>query len=223
MRVLKNPQSTLKTLMGRPMEQVDIEALVEWAYRVQCIDRTVGLMSVAVGLAGPSTRSATAVMVRYAELGARVDASPLHVTAMGASADDDALTIHDAVLRLPAEAMALVIAHARGGSRPSWHGLDAERLVADTDRKGKVKMLRDQCRPVSCRLRPAIDPALVEFSRAQYGVWWEALDALAGDLAGRLSCHEALPPMASRTPWFDPPLIYVEEHARWALDSAQKV
>jgi len=194
------------------MEQVDIEALVEWAYRVQCIDRTVGLMSVAVGLAGPSTRSATAVMVRYAELGARVDASPLHVTAMGASADDDALTIHDAVLRLPAEAMALVIAHARGGSRPSWHGLDAERLVADTDKRGRVRVLLDAStrRPVACVLRPALDPALVMFSRAQYGVWWEALAALADDLAGRLDAYAPLPPAALREPWFAPRLIYVD-------------
>lgn len=204
------------------MEQVDIEALVEWAYRVQCIDRTAGLMSIAAGLVGPSARSATEVMVRYAELGVRVDASPLHVTAMGANADDDALLIHDAVLRLPAEAMALVITHGRGGSRPSWHGVEAERLVPEVDRKGRLRMLRDQCRPVACLLRPAVDPALVAFSRAQYEVWWEALDALAGELIGRLGAHEPLPPLASRAPWFDPPLIYVEDVERMALDTAQK-
>lgn len=205
------------------MERVDIEALVEWAYRLQCVDRVAGLMSVAAGFHGPTMRSSTEVMVAFAALGVRVDSSPGYVAAMGATADDDALMIHDAVLRLEAEAMALVIIHGRSGGRPPWHGVEAERLVADTDRRGRVRMLVHQRRPAACILRPVMDPTLVQFSRAQYRVWWEALDALAHELAGRLDHHEPLRPAASPAPWFDPPLVYVEEPARMALDDALKV
>lgn len=204
------------------MERVDIEHLVEWAYRVQCIERTAGLMAIAAGRAVPRCRSATEVMVRHAALGVRVQSSPLHVVAMAASADDDALIIHDAVLRLPAEAMALIITHARAGSRPAWHGLDAERLVPATDARGRVRMLRDRCRPVACRLRQAVDPDLVAFSRAQYRAWWGALVELGDDLAGRMEHHQPLPPAAPPEPWFDAPLVYIETPAQIGLDAAQK-
>ncbi|MFG1267647.1 hypothetical protein V5F40_06755 [Xanthobacter sp. DSM 14520] len=193
------------------MVKEDIEGLVEWAYRVQCVDRMAGLMSVASGRTAPRMRSNTDMMVAFAALGVRVDSSPGYVTAMGATAQDDALVIHDAVLQLPAEAVALVVGHGKGGSRPPWHGVEAEALVADTDRKGRVRMLRDNCRPVACLLRHRIDPALVMFSRAQYGVWWEALAALADELHGKLETIDPLPPSAPREPWFLPPLVYVEE------------
>ena len=202
-------------------DAVDIEALVSWAYRVQCVDRMAGLMDVAWGEAGPSFRSATHAMLDFAALGVRVDSSPGFVVAMGATAQDDALVIHAAVLRLPSEAFALVVAHAKGGSRPPWHGIEAEALVADTDRKGRVRMLRDNCRPVACLLRHRVDPDLVEFSRAQYVVWWEALVVLAGELAGRLEGSHPLAPSAPREPWFQPPLVYVEDGARMLVDTAQ--
>lgn len=205
------------------MERVDIEALVGWAYRVQCVDRMAGLLAVAAGRVVPGMRSASDTMAEFMVLGCRVDSSPRYVAAMGAVAQDDALTIHDAVLRLPAEAMALVVAHARSGSRPPWHSVEAERLVADTDAGGRYRMMMHQRRAVACQLRHVVDPALVAFSRAQYAVWWEALDALAGDLKGRLDEHEALPPQASRTPWFDAPLVYVEEGTHMALDDAPKI
>lgn len=205
-------------------EGVDIEALVGWAYRVQCVDRMAGLMDVAWGEAGPSFRSATHAMLDFAALGVRVDSSPGFVVAMGATAQDDALVIHDAVLRLPAEAFALVIAHAKGGSRPPWHGIEAEALVADTDRRGRVRvMLGTDRRPVACCLRHKVDPALVEFSRAQYVVWWEALVVLAGELAGRLEGSQPLAPSAPREPWFLPPLVYVEDGSMIPLDHATKI
>lgn len=199
------------------MDGTDIEALVEWAYRVQCVDRVVGLVR---SRTLPVMRSSTDVMVSFAALGVRVDSSPRFVAAMGATAQDDALVIHDAVMRLPSEAFGLVVAHAKGGSRPPWHGLDAETLVADTDRKGRVRMMREHYRPIACLLRHRVDPALVEFSRAQYIVWWEALSALAEELRGQLVASDPLPPSAAREPWLLPPLVYVEERFGMPLDTA---
>lgn len=203
------------------MDQVDIEALVDWAYRVQCVDRVVGLVR---SRTLPVMRSSTDVMVSFAALGVRVDSSPRFVAAMGATAQDDALVIHDAVMRLPAEAFGLVVAHAKGGSRPPWHGFDAEKLVADTDKRGRVRvMLGTDRRPVACCLRHRVDPALVEFSRAQYIVWWEALSALAEELRGQLVDSDPLPPSAAREPWLLPPLVYVEERFGMPLDTATKI
>lgn len=208
----------------RNVDLVDIEALVDWAYRVQCVDRMAGLMSVASGQARPSFRSATHAMLDFAALGVRVDSSPGYVAAMGATAQDDALMIHDAVLSLPAEAVALVVGHAKGGSRPPWHGIEAEAMVADTDRRGRVRVILGTNRkPVACVLRQRVDPALVMFSRAQYSVWWEALDALASALKGRLDESEPLPPAAPREPWFLPRLVYVDEVHERALDTATKI
>lgn len=183
------------------MDQVDIEALVEWAYRRQCVDRVVRMMS---HRSTPPMCSPTDVMVRFAALGVRVDASPSYVSAMGASAQDDAFVIHDAVLALPGEALALVIAHARGGSRPPWHGPDAEALVAQTDRRGRPRMIVDGRQPVACMLRHRVDPVLVAFGREQYGVWWEALATLASNLKGKLVDSDPLPPVAPREPWLLP-------------------
>ena len=199
------------------MDRVDIEALVDWAYRVQCVDRVVGLVH-SRGL--PGMRSSTDVMVSFAALGVKVDSSPRFVAAMGATAQDDAFVIHDAVMRLPSEAFGLVVAHAKGGSRPPWHGLDAEDLVADTDKKGRVRMMREHCRPIACLLRHRVDPALVGFSRAQYLVWWEALSALAEELRGQLADSDPLPPAAAREPWLLPPLVYVEDRFGMPLDTA---
>ena len=84
-------------------------------------------------------------------------------------------------------------------------------------------MLGTDRRPVACCLRHRVDPALVEFSRAQYIVWWEALDALAGELRGQLVDSDPLPPSAAREPWLLPPLVYVEERFGMPLDTATRI
>ncbi|WP_323034118.1 hypothetical protein [Pararhodobacter sp.] len=195
---------------GRAMKQrIDIEHLVAWAYRDQMIDRVAGLVEARNSPA--KMRSATDVMVSIAALGTRVSSSPRHVVALGARAAADAEAVHGAVLALPAEAMALVICHGRGGSRPHWHGRDAERLVPDTDEAGRVRTVRNLKRtPVMSLLRTVVDMELVHFSRAQYGLWWDALDGLAGALDGQLRDHAPAPPQAMREPWEAPELIYVD-------------
>lgn len=74
--------------------QIDIEALLVWAYRDQCVDRVSGRMAAAVS--GPGLADGSG----FYRLGTRIDAPGAHLTALGAAVPDDALAVHDAVLAL---------------------------------------------------------------------------------------------------------------------------
>ncbi len=179
---------------------------MEWAYRIECIDRRAGLAQVALGRALPGRASGTAIIAQMMALGTRVDSCSMHISALGAAAHlvDDALLVHDAVLALDSPggvAVVLVIMHARSGTRPPWHGAEAERLVAEVDARGRLVTLREHERAIACYVRPAVDPAIVEYTRAEYGVWWEALAALTDVLRGRLEGYEVCGPAAEREPW----------------------
>lgn len=54
-----------------------------------------------------------------------------------------------------------------------------------------------------CPLRYDPEPRVVLMDRAEYLVWWAALDYLAADLNGRLQSIEVLPPVAAQQPWID--------------------
>lgn len=79
---------------------IDIEDLLVWAYRDQCVDRMVGQMDAAMDARPPCMPSVSAIMARHAALGCRVDSQPMQVAFLGAKAPDDALIVHDAVLAL---------------------------------------------------------------------------------------------------------------------------
>lgn len=76
-------------------ERIDIERLLEWAYRVQCVDRQVAAFSPR----GPSASPAGS-LGQYAVLGTRVDNSSFAARAAGLRMPDDAMIIHDTVLAL---------------------------------------------------------------------------------------------------------------------------
>ena len=76
-------------------ERIDIERLLEWAYRVQCVDRQMAAFTPR----GPSASPAGS-LGQYAELGTRVDTSSFAARAMGLRTPDDAMIIHDTVLAL---------------------------------------------------------------------------------------------------------------------------
>lgn len=76
-------------------ERIDIERLLEWAYRVQCVDRQVTAFSPR----GPSASPAGS-LGQYAVLGTRVDNSSFAARAAGLRLPDDAMIIHDTVLSL---------------------------------------------------------------------------------------------------------------------------
>lgn len=79
-------------------ETIDIEQLLIWAYRDQQVDRMAGQMRRAIS--GPRTGVGLAVAQSLWALGTRVDSSGALLAAIGATAPDDALVVHDAVLAL---------------------------------------------------------------------------------------------------------------------------
>lgn len=76
-------------------ERIDIEALLEWAYRTQCVDRQTAAFSPR----GPSSSPAGS-LAQYITLGTRVDTPSFAARAHGLRTPDDADVIHGAVLGL---------------------------------------------------------------------------------------------------------------------------
>ncbi|WP_127076161.1 hypothetical protein [Rhodomicrobium lacus] len=85
--------------MARTKEIIDIEKLLDWAYRVQKVDRQA---AGGFSARGPQVSTAS-VLGATAVLGVRVDNSGFAARTLGAvsrSSPDDALIAHDAVLSL---------------------------------------------------------------------------------------------------------------------------
>lgn len=81
--------------MSRAKETIDIEHLLVWAYRDQCVDRQ------AAGFRTAAPRqSSTSMLGQYMALGTKVDSSGYAASALGARVADDAMTVHEAVLSL---------------------------------------------------------------------------------------------------------------------------
>lgn len=83
------------------METIDIEDLVVWAYRTQAVEASLRGMRAAVGRLGPSA-GGSGSFGALLTLGTRVDGGGAGLAALGADTHDDAIAVHDAVLRLPA-------------------------------------------------------------------------------------------------------------------------
>ena len=74
-------------------EIIDIEHPLIWAYRDQCIDKTVK----ALAPRGPAG-AASGSLAQYAVLGTKVDSSGSALATLGLKVADDAMIVHDAVL-----------------------------------------------------------------------------------------------------------------------------
>lgn len=190
-------------------EEKDMEALLAWAFGPQKVDRFVaGLRG---GLVGPSASPASSEtgLQQVLLLGTRVDSSSAGAKWVGMRCSDDALTIYEAVMTLPAEAWVELVKHARAGSRPYWYPEGPGRWVTPRDRWGKPKMLyrdpRRQRDPIG-EAPPeliGIDPAMVEEARAIYRLWHTALCELVPLVNRELKGFRALWPAASPEPWYD--------------------
>ena len=66
-----------------------------------------------------------------------------------------------------------------------------------------VGLLKSGDYPVGshCPLKYEPEPKLIAQERAEYAVWWAALNALATELAGTLSSVSVLEPAAAQRPW----------------------
>lgn len=219
-------------------ESIDIEKLLEWAYRRQCVDRVAASRFSPRGPSGDANGAAVQMMV----LGCRVQTSTYAEKVLGATAPDDALVIHDTVLALgemwideqaglwtrkraagigmsiewhggawwlacagmgrsplsQACTAALVIQHAKAGSRPEWcAGWQDKGGRPARDAGGKDAFGRKR------KAYQGLGREEVAYYRATYTVWHAALVALAGLLRDALADHEVIGPAASPEPWLD--------------------
>lgn len=103
---------------------------------------------------------------------------------------------------------ALVVSHARQGTRPRWYAgnLTCHQTPSRTD-PGRT-MIIGECRGKNlystgsvCPLTWRPSPLTIATARADYLAWWRGLAMLAESLV--LAEHVALPPAAPRLPWLD--------------------
>ena len=179
-------------------QSIDIERLVTWALRDQGLGWT-GDLSGGDSLAG------------LAELGTRVDSSSsggLPPPGVGLQTSDDALDVRRAIDQLPTDARVLVILHGRIGTRPEWgedgYGLPAQLL----NKRGQKRWLYRDPRSQRGKVGPALDwraydhhIAQIDFERAQWTVWREALVALRVLLVTTQKHHEPSGPLVLAAPW----------------------
>ena len=174
-------------------EQIDIERLLDWAYRVQAVDKQVR----ALAPRGPAG-AASGSLGQYAELGTKVDNSGAALKALGMKVANDAMIVHDAVL----SAGEMWIEWKRDDEVEIW---DRERAAAAGQDIGKYEgqWLRRPITPngrvaaFGVRLEQAATVALL-ITHAKNGTqpdWYEgwsapegraANDSLAVDRRGRL-------------------------------------
>ncbi len=178
----------------------DIEWLLNWAFENQRVET-------AIKMAIPKLPNISGGgFKQLMELGVRVDSSSAGERWGSARCHDDAVIIYDLVCRLPKEAMGILVIHARAGTRPDWceAGIGCEEAVLDG--RGRTKKIwRDpinrtgligvQTKWVGHR------PEVVEFQRAQYLVWREALKVLVIPVNKELTNFQSTMPRCAKQPW----------------------
>ena len=192
--------------------EMDIEAMLIWAYRDQRADllfgRGVWLFDVERRAAGLPVQSisgdGSAVIERGALLGCRIDGGG---PAAMQRIHTDAEAVHEEVLALGSRIeRAAVVESAKTGERPDWMpGARAYMepvLVASGKRAGEPVRLYDKNRGwIGCRVTVGLSQELIDTRRAFYESWHGALVKLAGRLDGRLLKHQVAGPRAPARPW----------------------
>jgi hypothetical protein len=104
-------------------------------------------------------------------------------------------------------AKALVTMHASGGTRPDWSDREPmpHRVQAA---KGKNAKIVGECEGRNryslgayCPIEWLPSPVSIIMGRAEYAVWWDAMNWLVANLD--LADYVALPPRAPPTPWIE--------------------
>lgn len=210
-------------------ETLDIEKVVEWAYRVQCVDRQIGGLDDA-----PLQVSISNGLGEYVRLGTRVDNSGAATRALGLRLPSDAAIIHDAVLALGdvyLEWRARDVVEvwdterlAAGGMMLRWDGgptmvpvyepggvpdavpvpleaLSSTVLIILNARTGSQPEWHPDWRPGSRAADGEPDRREVMHARATYLAWRLALCRLADRLCGALADFDVTAPEAPEAPW----------------------
>lgn len=124
--------------------------------------------------------------------------------------DDDALTVHDMVLRMTGNERALIVRTAAIAQQPDWSPhIPAFRVVPVPGRKGANKGIYDRhgnligCEVTYEGYAPARAALAVEHARETYAAWWRALWVLRDALtaASELQRWSITGVGAEREPW----------------------
>lgn len=208
-------------------ETIDVEKVVEWAYRIQCVDRQLGGMGDA-----PHEVSISNGLGEYVRLGTRVDNSGAATKALGLRLPGDASIVHDAVLALGdvyLEWRARDVVEVWDAQRASEHGMVILRdkaglsiapayepvetsprpletvstavLVILNGRTGSRPEWHPDWRPGSRASDGEPDRREVMHARAIYLAWRMALTRLADRLGRSLSDFDVTGPEAPDAPW----------------------
>ncbi|SCM73407.1 hypothetical protein KL86PLE_110055 [uncultured Pleomorphomonas sp.] len=208
-------------------ETIDVEKVVEWAYRVQCVDRQVGGLTDTV-----YEVSISGGLGEYVRLGTRVDNSGAATKALGLRLPDDAAIVHDAVLalgdaflewrardtvelwdaRLAAD-RGMVLLRSKSGLMiaPAYEPEETAPVPLETistsvliilnGRAGNRPEWHPDWRPGSRASEGEPDRREVMHARAVYLAWRLGLCRLAEALAGRLADFDVVGPEAPEAPW----------------------
>ncbi len=216
--------------MARPRKQVDIEKLLQWAFREE----------LPKGL--PVSASAWSALDRYCSLGCKIQEDYVGMgmrSSLGVVAGEthpDAKVIGYAVKELqPADidweeskaalvpdmmllaawspwleriaTGVLIVSNAVMGSRPAWDigRPELKKIIAANGKpvvNGEVRRAGEYTLGAYCPIQ-YVDPtpAEVAAARAEYAVWHAAMCRLAAGLHDKLAEHEALPPACAAEPW----------------------
>ena len=177
--------------------------LVEWTYAAQKAHRGGN------GIGGGSSISGTGLLVEKLMLGCTVSGGGCPSSVGVLHCDDDALTVHGLVERMPARSRLALVRHGEARGVPEWSPLVMPlRVVPVPGRKGALKGMYDRSGnligrevtyegdvptrevaasmrwywPDAPRLRCAED--VRAYARRLYAEWWEALAALRARLVG---------------------------------------
>ena len=167
----------------------DVERLVVWALR----DQGLGW--------GASDRARDDA----SDYGTLIDDGGSHPN-MGLWSDDDALLVKSAIDGLPGEARTLVTQYCRAELRPDWAEEGNGTWQQLTDARGRPRWLWTDQANRTGEKRPlmgfvGLDPEVVAFERAQYGLWWQGLADIVAPLNRQMKTHQAIGPCAPRDPW----------------------
>ncbi len=179
---------------------IDVEQLLIWTYQRQQVDQAERRGRRALRPGG--ARSNMGAIQRIGLQGVRVDCDG----SAGYGADAvhaDAQAVHDAVLAMGPDLAALIVEHARAGTRPdALLGAETQILPRDVTRKGKPKVEWSRCRnyPVIVWLKVINHPDYLASVRKRYRTWWHALAYLAEGL-GALAEYRVTGPAAPEKPW----------------------
>ena len=178
-------------------QSIDIERLVTWALREQ-----------GLGWLEPPREKKSNDFEVY---GTHIDKSISHglpPPGMGLCDNDDAIAVRGAIDRLPSEAQFVVIVHGRIGSRPDWgeegYGKPAQMVSGNGQprwiyrdpqkRRGKIGPMLDW-RAYDAHVRQ------IDYERAAWTLWREALITLKKALAGTLAHYIVIGPLVPARPW----------------------